>query len=135
MGALQVDDHRLILGPLRFVNGQRIPEIQHIKILGIVICHPAISEIHADGAIISVSIDPCDIADVTIADVFMIPVLHDLIADTKQPASFGHFLLSRRGGIHFVPQRLIQRIDTRLCFLPERAEKYNIVHAVSADFL
>ena len=78
--ALDVDDDGSVLGALGFVDRGRITVIQHLKIRGVVFFDAAVSEIHTDGRVVLGLGDARDHPDISVADVVVVPGLHDLVA-------------------------------------------------------
>ena len=68
MGALQVDDDRLIFAALGLVDGGGVGQIQHFKVAAVILGNSAIAEINGQHAVGVIAGDGSDITDIAIAD-------------------------------------------------------------------
>ena len=135
MGALQVDDDRLIFAALGLVDGGGVGQIQHFKVAAVILGNSAIAEVNGQYAVGVIAGDGCDITDIAIADVLAVFYLHDLVSQTVYPLSVCNLRLFPVLRIELFPKPLVQRIHARLRLLAVWGQKRHIVNTVFGGFL
>ena len=102
------------------MDGRSITQVQHIELTRVILCYPSVSEINRDGRFISGFADFCDIPDVPVADFIAVFDLHHLVTAAKPSGSVNNLSFVRCRRIDFLPQQIVERIDTGFGFLPIR---------------
>ena len=102
------------------MDGRSITQVEHIELTRIILCHSSVSKINRDGRFITDFADFCDVPDVPVADFIAVFDLHHLVTAAKPSGSVNNLSFVRRRRIDFLPQQLIERIDTGFGFLPIR---------------
>lgn len=115
--------------------GKCITKIQHLQRRQVIFHDPVLSEIHRNDGIGSAEGDLGNIADVTIAHISMVLVLHHLIAHAKQLLSPADFRFPGGRWIDPIPQNRIQIILSSWGLLSKRCQNSNILYTILSDFL
>ena len=102
------------------MDGRSITQVEHIELTRVILSHSSVSEIDRDGRFITGFADFCDVPDVAVADFIAVFDLHYLVTAAKPSRSVNNLSFVRRRRIDFLPQQLIERIDTGFGFLPIR---------------
>ena len=102
------------------MDGRSITQVEHIELTRVILSHSSVSEIDRDGCFIAGFADFCDVPDVPVADFIAVFDLHYLVTAAKPSRSVNNLSFVRRRRIDFLPQQLIERIDTGFGFLPIR---------------
>lgn len=134
MGALQVDDDRLIFAALGLVDGGGVGQIQHFKVASVILGNSAIAEINGQHTVGVITGDGCDITDIAIADVLAV-----FICMTLSPKRYIRFLYATSGffpscGLSF-PEAARSAHSRPSPFLAVWGQKRHIVNTVSGGFL
>ena len=136
MAILDTEQHRVILAALGLMNGGGVGEIQMAQTFIVLIGHNAvIMEIHLHQEPVIIPFNFADIADVSVADLFPVLGLHDLVTKPEDPLPQGQLRFICARWIDQGPQPLIHASHAGLGLCTERSQQRNIVHAIPANLL
>lgn len=106
-----------------------------IQLVAAILHEPPVAEVYGQDGVAAIAADSGDIAHVSVADLFVVFELHDLVPETEATLAVSCLDLSLAGRIHLVPQQQVERVYAGGRLLTERGQQGYSIPSTSPSLM